>query len=508
MSYTNPVLEGAPPDAGKPKTNADFRALLARAPPARASDDKTPHRGKTKSAKPRKPRTNDEDEDDDGARYRDRARERRERQDNGDDDNDVLRASAMSRGVFERRGDDVSNAERVEDDFARRKAIEESKYLGGDVERTHLVKGLDFALLRKVQSELEDGEALKRLEQSAREDAGASRAEPTFSSSRARAVFEYVTSSVNKAAHAQGKGRGRHVHEFASGAVSYSFNLSSNGRGGDVPTTTRRATDDDGVAGVRALRAYVDPKRDASLLTRLGKLMHYLTLGSEKAIKKFRREERRAAHEAKEAERRKASAGTKSGDAPVVNDDSDEDIFADAGKDYDPTVAPAPQRDNDKSAKSYFGDDVAGGEASKAAPKAKTIAAEDYVEDEGADDDARANAFGVSGDYDECYPGYDVDVDDVGTFDKKLHREDEDEDAKTARERKESIRKKRAEGNEFSKIRSMMKDKFGGKNDVAFEEKQKPTKTAPAPAQSKRQGDAEKHSEADASSGRHKRLRL
>jgi hypothetical protein len=36
----------------------------------------------------------------------------------------------------------------------RRQAIEESKYLGGDLEHTHLVKGLDYALLQKVRSEL------------------------------------------------------------------------------------------------------------------------------------------------------------------------------------------------------------------------------------------------------------------------------------------------------------------------------------------------------------------
>ena len=29
-------------------------------------------------------------------------------------------------------------------------AIQESKFLGGDMEHTHLVKGLDFALLQKV----------------------------------------------------------------------------------------------------------------------------------------------------------------------------------------------------------------------------------------------------------------------------------------------------------------------------------------------------------------------
>ena len=32
----------------------------------------------------------------------------------------------------------------------RRQVIQESKFLGGDMEHTHLVKGLDFALLQKV----------------------------------------------------------------------------------------------------------------------------------------------------------------------------------------------------------------------------------------------------------------------------------------------------------------------------------------------------------------------
>lgn len=33
---------------------------------------------------------------------------------------------------------------------ATRLTVEESKYLGGDIEHTHLVKGLDYALLQKV----------------------------------------------------------------------------------------------------------------------------------------------------------------------------------------------------------------------------------------------------------------------------------------------------------------------------------------------------------------------
>src|SRR6266480_7423317 len=35
---------------------------------------------------------------------------------------------------------------------------EQSKYLGGDTEHTHLVKGLDFALLNKVRNEIQKGD--------------------------------------------------------------------------------------------------------------------------------------------------------------------------------------------------------------------------------------------------------------------------------------------------------------------------------------------------------------
>ena len=39
----------------------------------------------------------------------------------------------------------------------RRLVIQESKFLGGDMEHTHLVKGLDFALLQKVRHLKNDG---------------------------------------------------------------------------------------------------------------------------------------------------------------------------------------------------------------------------------------------------------------------------------------------------------------------------------------------------------------
>lgn len=40
----------------------------------------------------------------------------------------------------------------------RRRAIEESKYFGGDMEHTHMVKGLDYVLLEKVRREIKNKE--------------------------------------------------------------------------------------------------------------------------------------------------------------------------------------------------------------------------------------------------------------------------------------------------------------------------------------------------------------
>jgi len=78
------------------------------------------------------------------SKYRDRAKERRDGGEGSrpDDTAGAYRAVAPdTKGNFDA-------AER------RRQMIQESKFLGGDMEHTHLVKGLDFALLQKVRSEI------------------------------------------------------------------------------------------------------------------------------------------------------------------------------------------------------------------------------------------------------------------------------------------------------------------------------------------------------------------
>jgi len=78
------------------------------------------------------------------AKYRDRAKERR---DGGESE-----AHDASSSGYRAVAPDIRQNHDAEE--RRRQMIQESKYLGGDMEHTHLVKGLDFALLQKVRSEI------------------------------------------------------------------------------------------------------------------------------------------------------------------------------------------------------------------------------------------------------------------------------------------------------------------------------------------------------------------
>lgn len=79
-------------------------------------------------------------------KYRDRAKERRELESSG------AAPTVSTTSNFRAVAPDFSLSDNTD---RRLKIIEESKYLGGDLEHTHLVKGLDYALLQKVKAELE-----------------------------------------------------------------------------------------------------------------------------------------------------------------------------------------------------------------------------------------------------------------------------------------------------------------------------------------------------------------
>ncbi|MBV97882.1 Protein Red, partial [Eschrichtius robustus] len=81
-------------------------------------------------------------------KYRDRAKERRDGVNKDYEETELISTTANYRAVGPTAEADKSAAEK------RRQLIQESKFLGGDMEHTHLVKGLDFALLQKVRAEI------------------------------------------------------------------------------------------------------------------------------------------------------------------------------------------------------------------------------------------------------------------------------------------------------------------------------------------------------------------
>ncbi|KAL0078618.1 RED-like protein N-terminal region-domain-containing protein [Phycomyces blakesleeanus] len=119
------------------KTPRDTGAVFARPEPVRKKRNERSEK-----------RYDDDDDDEEGRshQYRDRAAERRNEETTADEAEapvqtmeDVLRSTLITQ-------DSTLDA---------KQAYEKSKYLGGDVDHTHLVKGLDFSLLERVRTELE-----------------------------------------------------------------------------------------------------------------------------------------------------------------------------------------------------------------------------------------------------------------------------------------------------------------------------------------------------------------
>ncbi|KAH9489790.1 hypothetical protein Btru_036554 [Bulinus truncatus] len=157
-----------------PLTNEDFRKMLMTPKPSSSTsysetvrharkeapikedeaeeEDAATRRKKKKSYYAKLKRDEEERQKELESKYRDRARERREGHNKDYVETEVISTTADYRAV-------APDAKAIENYAERRKqVIQASKYLGGDMEHTHLVKGLDFALLEKVRAEIQNKE--------------------------------------------------------------------------------------------------------------------------------------------------------------------------------------------------------------------------------------------------------------------------------------------------------------------------------------------------------------
>ncbi|CAL1536847.1 unnamed protein product [Lymnaea stagnalis] len=161
-------------DDEHPLTNEDFRKMLMTPKPSSSTsytetvrharkeapikedeveeEDAATRRKKKKSYYAKLKRDEEERQKELESKYRDRARERREGHNKDYVETEVISTTADYRAV-------APDAKAIENYAERRKqVIQASKYLGGDMEHTHLVKGLDFALLEKVRAEIQTKE--------------------------------------------------------------------------------------------------------------------------------------------------------------------------------------------------------------------------------------------------------------------------------------------------------------------------------------------------------------
>ncbi|KAI3912867.1 hypothetical protein MKW98_012809 [Papaver atlanticum] len=198
-------------------------------------------------------------------KYRDRAKERRE------DQNPDYEASEL--GSFHAVAPPGAVDLRPEE--AMKISIENSKYLGGDVEHTHLVKGLDYALLNKVRSEIKKPEAGEETDgktsKVVKEDHAV-----TFRTATAKSVYQWIVKPQTTV---------KLNEMFLPGRMSFIFNMEEN-FSHDIPTTVHRSK-----ADCPDPEELVTVSVDGSVLERISKIMSYLRLGtSGKVLKKKKKD--------------------------------------------------------------------------------------------------------------------------------------------------------------------------------------------------------------------------
>ncbi|XP_057677429.1 protein Red [Corythoichthys intestinalis] len=304
-SYSNPLApEGHDVDdsrsaAQSKLTNDDFRKLLMtpRATPSSAPPSKSRHhemprdynededpaarRRKKKSYYAKLRQQEMERERELAEKYRDRARERRDGVNKDYEETELISTTANYRAVGPSAEADKSAAEK------RRQLIQESKFLGGDMEHTHLVKGLDFALLQKVRAEInskekEEEDMMEKVQKEAKKDV-----EPEekmeFKTRLGRNIYRMVFRS----------GAPERNELFLPGRMAYVVDLDDEFTDTDIPTTLIRSK-----ADCPSMEAQTTLSTNDIVISKLTQILSYLRQGTRhkkmKKKDKGKAEEKRA----------------------------------------------------------------------------------------------------------------------------------------------------------------------------------------------------------------------
>uniref|UniRef100_A0A673ZMX0 IK cytokine n=1 Tax=Salmo trutta TaxID=8032 RepID=A0A673ZMX0_SALTR len=302
-------------------------------------------------------------------KYRDRARERRDGVNKDYEETELISTTANYRAVGPTAEADNSAAEK------RRQMIQESKFLGGDMEHTHLVKGLDFALLQKVRAEItsKEKEEEDMIEKVTKE---------------VKYVYIHIFSTLNHFL----------IFErnelFLPGRMAYVVDLEDEYADTDIPTTLIRSK-----ADCPTMEAQTTLTTNDIVISKLTQILSYLRQGTRN--KKMKKKEK---------------GGVKIDEKKVPGPEADASIFDDIG-DYAPSTSKA-IRDKEKERyrekeRDRERDRERERERERERDKEEEKRRHSYFEKPRADDDDTmeieteeklGDFFGMSNSYAECYP--------------------------------------------------------------------------------------------------------
>ncbi|XP_056140524.1 protein Red [Lampris incognitus] len=347
-SYSNPLApDGHEVDDHRSAlqsklTNDDFRKLLmtprsapSSAPPSKSrhhemprdyneDEDPAARRRKKKSYYAKLRQQEMERERELAEKYRDRARERRDGVNKDYEETELISTTANYRAVGPTAEADKSAAEK------RRQLIQESKFLGGDMEHTHLVKGLDFALLQKVRAEItskekEEEDLMEKTQKEVKKDV-----EPEekieFKTRLGRNIYRLLFRSR----------QAERNELFLPGRMAYVVDLDDEYADTDIPTTLIRSK-----ADCPSMEAQTTLTTNDIVISKLTQILSYLRQGTRH--KKLKKKDKGKLDEKKAPE-------------------ADLSIFDDIG-DYIPSSSSKPppkekeryrEREEDKRRLSYF----------------------------------------------------------------------------------------------------------------------------------------------------------
>lgn len=265
----------------------------------RDDDDPATRRRKKKSYYARLKRMEEDRQKELAQKYRDRAKERRDGLNRDYAETEIISTTADYRAVAPDAKSGENYAER------RKQIIQESKYLGGDMEHTHLVKGLDYALLEKVRAEItskerEEEEELEKALTQKKEKEEDPEDQMQFKTKMGRNIYRIIFKSKYP----------ERNELFLPSRMAYVVDLEDEFAESDVPTTLIRSKAD-----------CPAPESDTTLTTndivinKLTQILSYLRQGR-RENKKLKKKEK---NKMKEEERghMRVSAGSGFGNSAV-----------------------------------------------------------------------------------------------------------------------------------------------------------------------------------------------